>query len=286
MHQQQYPIPQPPIDQDYEISILDILVVLAENLRLIILVPLIVGLIALGVSYLIPPTYQSTSWVTLGEGSVAEMTSQDVMEKVLEKTDWIKASNRESALKKLRSKLRISYNKKDNKLDIFTEAVTPNRARDLNILLINEYRSFSLPKGKILEKIQESIRVLEAEIPELEIATKKIGQNIEKVSPGTEGDNVTRAYVTISGQLAAKKIALYELKQQLTGFGSEVFIQKPTLPEKSIKPKKAQIAIMATLASGFLSILYVMARATYRVFSGDTEVSEKLIRIRRGIGLK
>jgi uncharacterized protein involved in exopolysaccharide biosynthesis len=46
---------------DYEISILDILVVLAEDLRLIVLVPLIVGLIALGVTFVIPKTYQSTA---------------------------------------------------------------------------------------------------------------------------------------------------------------------------------------------------------------------------------
>lgn len=46
---------------DCEISILDILVVLAENLRLIVLVPLIVGLIALGATFVIPKTYQSTA---------------------------------------------------------------------------------------------------------------------------------------------------------------------------------------------------------------------------------
>jgi len=106
------------------------------------------------------------------------------------------------------------------------------------------------------------------------------------VVPGTEGDNVARAYATINDKIVIVKQTLYRLRQSLLGFGTEVFIQHPTLPEKPIKPKKAKIAIMATLASGFLTILYVFIRAAFRNLKGDAEASEKLIRIRNGIGLK
>ena len=44
-------------DQDDEISLLDLLQVVVENLRLLVLGPLAAGLLALGVSYQIPPTY-------------------------------------------------------------------------------------------------------------------------------------------------------------------------------------------------------------------------------------
>jgi uncharacterized protein involved in exopolysaccharide biosynthesis len=44
-------------DQEEEISLLDIALVVAENLRLLILGPLAVGLVALGCGFLIPPTY-------------------------------------------------------------------------------------------------------------------------------------------------------------------------------------------------------------------------------------
>ena len=44
------------IDDD-EISLLDLLQTVAENLRLLILGPLLVGLTALGVSFTIPPTF-------------------------------------------------------------------------------------------------------------------------------------------------------------------------------------------------------------------------------------
>ena len=44
------------IDDD-EISLLDLLQTVAENLRLLILGPLLVGLTALGVSFLVTPTF-------------------------------------------------------------------------------------------------------------------------------------------------------------------------------------------------------------------------------------
>ena len=43
--------------EDEEISLLDLLLVVVENLRLLVLGPLAVGLAALGISFMIPPTY-------------------------------------------------------------------------------------------------------------------------------------------------------------------------------------------------------------------------------------
>ena len=48
---------QQPADQDDEISLLDLLQVVVDNLRLLVLGPLAVGLLALGVSFLVTPTF-------------------------------------------------------------------------------------------------------------------------------------------------------------------------------------------------------------------------------------
>ena len=45
------------LSEDEEISLLDLLLVVVENLRLLVLGPLAVGLAALGISFMIPPTY-------------------------------------------------------------------------------------------------------------------------------------------------------------------------------------------------------------------------------------
>lgn len=49
--------PTTPVDAGDEISLLDLLQVIVDHLRLLVLGPLAVGVLALGISYLIPPTY-------------------------------------------------------------------------------------------------------------------------------------------------------------------------------------------------------------------------------------
>ena len=45
------------LPEDDEISLLDLLQTIVDNLRLLVLGPLAVGLAALGISFAIPPTY-------------------------------------------------------------------------------------------------------------------------------------------------------------------------------------------------------------------------------------
>ena len=48
-------------DEDDEISLLDLLQVVVDNLRLLVLVPLVAGLLALGITFAIPPTFTATT---------------------------------------------------------------------------------------------------------------------------------------------------------------------------------------------------------------------------------
>lgn len=49
-----------PAESDDEISLLDLLQTIVDNLRLLIIGPLVVGLAALGISFAVPPTYTAT----------------------------------------------------------------------------------------------------------------------------------------------------------------------------------------------------------------------------------
>ena len=51
----------PPAPDDDEISLLDILQVVADNLRLLVLGPLLAGLVALGYRFTITPTFTATT---------------------------------------------------------------------------------------------------------------------------------------------------------------------------------------------------------------------------------
>jgi len=62
-----------------EISLIDLALILAENLRLLIVVPLAAGLVSLGIAFLIPPTFSATTRVlppTQQQGAAAAMAAQ------------------------------------------------------------------------------------------------------------------------------------------------------------------------------------------------------------------
>lgn len=57
MNQNNIMAAQPDLSEDDEISLLDLLQVVVDNLRLLVLGPLLVGLAALGITFAIPPTF-------------------------------------------------------------------------------------------------------------------------------------------------------------------------------------------------------------------------------------
>jgi len=55
-------------------------------------------------------------------------------------------------------------------------------------------------------------------------------------------------------------------------------------PERKSKPKKALIAILATLASGFVLVLFVFFRRSLQNVDQDPELAAKLAAVRAGFG--
>jgi uncharacterized protein involved in exopolysaccharide biosynthesis len=55
-------------------------------------------------------------------------------------------------------------------------------------------------------------------------------------------------------------------------------------PERKSKPKKALIAVIATLAAGFALLLFVFVRQALRNASADAESAEKLSRLKAAWG--
>jgi len=73
---------------------------------------------------------------------------------------------------------------------------------------------------------------------------------------------------------------------QLEGLNASNVVQAPSLPERQIKPKKALVAVSATLLSAIGFVLFVFVRRSLRNSASDPETAAKLQRIRRGLGFR
>jgi tyrosine-protein kinase Etk/Wzc len=80
-------------------------------------------------------------------------------------------------------------------------------------------------------------------------------------------------------ELFAKQYEMTRLDESREGSVIQV-LDMAQAPERKSKPKKAQIAMMATLASGFAMLLFVFIRQALRGAAQSPESAEKLARLR------
>ena len=102
-------------------------------------------------------------------------------------------------------------------------------------------------------------------------------------SGGARDDYITRyrefKYQETLFELFARQFEMAKLDESREGATIQV-IDTATAPEFKSKPKKAQIAVVATLATGFLLLLWVFVRQSLKNASQDTESAQKLASIR------
>jgi uncharacterized protein involved in exopolysaccharide biosynthesis len=81
-------------------------------------------------------------------------------------------------------------------------------------------------------------------------------------------------------ELFAKQFELAKVDEAREGAVIQV-LDLAQAPERKSKPKKALIAVIATLAAGFALLLWVFVRQAMRNASNNPESASKLVALRR-----
>ena len=275
-------IDTPPPHTDDEISLLDLLATVTENLRLLVIGPLVVGLVALAISFALTPTFESRSVLRLGESTTAVLASDDLLTPLLPQAPWIdKDAPRTLQLQELREIVKASFNKKDNTLSVTVSAPTAEQAQRLHLAAIAELRKQLQPKGRELEQLQDRRATAQSTLNELNGVLPILSASIVRHTPDSEASS--RAYSLLLQQRLTAQQALQDIENALEPFGDEAFAQMPSLPDKPVKPKKGLIAVVAALASGFALLLFVFMRQAMRNAAHNPQDAQRLQAIRVNI---
>lgn len=135
-----------------ELGLLDIGVVLAENMGLLVAVPIVGAVIALLVTLALPPIYESTSLLKLSETDASVMKSVDILKPVIDELKLQRGDPFDTAIKRVSSQVTLTFSKKDGLLKFSSQGETPEAAQILNTKVPDSFKRFSLPKGRSLEK--------------------------------------------------------------------------------------------------------------------------------------
>jgi LPS O-antigen subunit length determinant protein (WzzB/FepE family) len=275
-------------EHDDEISLLDILVTLAESWKLLVFGPLIAGVVAGGLSFLWPKTFESVAIVRLTEQEVALINSAPVLDPLIEKFGLLPEFDgiQDDARQYLGKKLVGKFDKKTGLATITAAANTPERAQELGKAAMDVLLKELLPKGKNKDQVEQQILSNERIIASSADAIEQLQKQIGKAGQSDAGlEVVMKYYASLTSEVAKKELENIELKKSLAVRGDEVYVQQASLPQRKVSPKRSLVVLLSVLASGFALLIFVFVRKAWQSAAQDAEASDKLVRIQRALGL-
>ena len=255
--------------QDDEISLLDLALTVAENLRLLIIGPIAAGLIALGVSSLLPKTFESVAILNVIDQpeKVARLaTSATVLDPVAEQLGLTKLATKDAARSELRGRVSMAVGRKDGLLTLTTKGESGEEAQALANVVLAQLFVAVAPKGQDATDLEKSLSlarslyannqlVIERSSALMGAAKSENAVNaVNAVNAGLQG----YAELIALQQSLATKIATDE--RSLRGLTETSLAQTPTLPTQHVAPKRSLISVLAALATGFALLLFVFIR--------------------------
>jgi len=248
----------PGTQDDDEISLLDLALVLAENWRTLVFVPLAAGLLALGISFLIPPTYtavtrilppvqqQSTSAALAAQlGALAGLVgpaagiknpadqyvalikSRSVVDAMIERfnlKDLYDARYLEDARKELDKRTTISAGAKDGLISVEVDDNNPERAAAMANAFVDELRNLTkslaiTEAGQRRLFFEEQLAQAKDNLTKAEIALQASG--VSEATLRTVPQSALESLARLKAQITAQEIKLASMRTFMTDANPE-----------------------------------------------------------------
>jgi capsular polysaccharide biosynthesis protein len=272
-----------------EISLLDILVTLAESWKLLVFGPLIAALLAGALSFLWPKTFESVAIVRLTEEEVALLYAAPVLDPLIEKFGYLKDADgiKEDARKELKKDLIFASDKKTKLATITAKAPAPDEAQALGNAAISAVLNELQVKGQEKALLEKTIAINDRAIESAEDAIESIQRSLKRhASSDLAQESAVKNLAAITSDIAKRAQENEELRQKLEVRGAEVLVQPPSLPQRETSPKSSMVVLVALLASGFAFLVFVFIRKAWRNSAQDAESASKMAAIKRSLGLE
>lgn len=278
---------QPLSTCDDEISLLDILVTLAESWKLLVFGPLIAAVLAGALSFLWPKTFESVAIVRLTEEDVALLHTAPVLDPLIEQFGLLVRAGGivDDARQGLKQRILFSVDKKTKLANITTKDKTPDQARALSNAAITALLKELQIKGQEKILLQKTIAINDRAIESAEDAIESIQRSLKRSALSDQAqESAIKNLAAISSDIAKRAQENETLRQKLDIKGAEVFVQQPSLPQRETSPRRSMLMLLVLLASGSALLLFVFIRKAWRDAAQDAESASKMARIKLLLG--
>ena len=277
----------PPATAEDEISLLDLLLTVSQNIKLLILGPLAAGLCALGVTFALPATYEIVAILPTDINCTLRLAA--VLDPVVVKLDLDKGKSPEQARLDLSGRIKFAQDKQTKLYTLTVSGDSPQQAQATAKALLKQSYEQNRPRGSNKTRLEVQLVGAKQRLEEAQrtsvglLGVLERGLKSEAALKST-GTDVSKSYTDLLSVLAGMQAQVVSLELQLEGMSDEQLLQAPSLPEKPVRQKKAMKATIAALATGFALLLFVFIRQGLRTAGADPESAAKLAAIRRALG--
>lgn len=270
--------------EEDEISLLDILVTLAESWRLLVFGPILAGLLAGGMSLSWPASYESVAIVRLPDEDIAILHAESVLNPLVEKFGYLQKAggNKNSARLALKKDLTFVADRNTKLVTITVKADSQEGAQALGRAALTLLLQELSPKGADKDLLLQTIEVNNKSIADNTDALDSLKKNAARfMGNDVLLDSTMRQFAGITSEISRLRLINLGLGQQLRPRGSEVYVQEPSFPETQTAPKRVQFVLLVALTVGFGLLLFVFARKAWQSLKQDPESLSKIMLIKK-----
>lgn len=291
--------------EERELSLLDLLLVVAENLRLLILGPVLVGGAVWGLMWFIPPNYTSQAIVALpvrpsaiiassapaAPTTPAMPTPQEVasllesplvLDPVIESQGLGAGRPLDVVRSELVGRVRTSLGK-DNLLRLDVTARSPEQARQLAQAILASWIQSTKPSEQEREVLQRRLVATKASLASMRQALERLargGRSAAALESKPQQGSGGVSLVVGMGEMELRYLAeVASIEQALQGVSPDVIKQAPLLPTNAVPTRRSLIAVVSALAAGLVLLLAVLIRQAWRSAAKTPASAEKQARI-------
>ena len=254
-------------EENAGLSLLDLLLVVAENIRLLVLGPVVVGLLVwLGMGFL-PVKFTSQTYLNLSSDSAkaveAVMRSPTVLDPVLAKfPSGLGATERgrDELAKKFRFVVAASSQKATSTISrLEVDSESAERAQALSNALIDSWLVSTRPAPGYRQELERKQKLNQAALDAVsQLIARLTSETAKLIMPNVQYDLATataQLFQLRNGYVDAN--AAIDLT--LRGTTRDVVFSAPTLPTEPTSNKRFAV-VLAAMGFGFVSFLWLLFR--------------------------
>lgn len=291
-----------------EMGLLDQLIVVAENIRLLILVPLAVGLLALGAAFAVPKSYVSQAMLSMpmpmpmpmppttavppmttitSAQAALMMVSPQVLDAVIAALNLSEGRSVEVAREKLLGQVKVAAGK-DGMVRLDVTAPSPVQAQAIANAVVDSWLKSAVPGEQERAMLETRLAHATSALDSLNRIMTRLADSDAPAQKKFAGMGELGASLITVADLQARYLGeVFAITRQLKGLSREdVLKQAPTLPSDTVGPRKSVIVVLSMLTSGFVLLLWVFMRQAWRNVAQDPLGAQKQARLRAALGFK